>query len=41
MASIHGISENTGLRHFTGMLAQEFSDVSFSFFENTCVWEMR
>lgn len=37
----HEISENRGLRHFTEMLGQQFSDTEFTFYENECVWEMR
>jgi len=34
----HELSENPGLRQFTGMLAHAFPKVEFRFFENTCIW---
>ena len=34
----HELSENPGLRRFTGMLQTAFPEVSFSFYENPCVW---
>lgn len=36
----HEISENPGLRRFTGMLAEAFPEVEFHFYENPCVWEI-
>ena len=36
----HELSENPGLRRFTGMLRTTFPDVSFSFYENPCVWRI-
>jgi len=34
----HELSENPGLRRFTGMLQTTFPEISFSFYENPCVW---
>ena len=34
----HELSENPGLRRFTGMLQTAFPEVSFSFYENPRVW---
>jgi len=36
----HELSENPGLRHFTQLLARAFTDVSFEFYENPCVWHI-
>ena len=36
----HELSENPGLRRFTGMLQTTFPGVSFSFYENPCVWRV-
>jgi putative NIF3 family GTP cyclohydrolase 1 type 2 len=36
----HEVSENPGLAKFTELLAAEFPDVAFRFYENACVWEM-
>lgn len=37
----HEVSENPGLRRFTGMLNNAFPNVHFAFYENECVWQMR
>jgi len=37
----HEVSENPGLRHFAGMMAEAFPDLTFRFYENACVWEMK
>lgn len=36
----HEVSENPGLRRFTQMLASDFADVEFRFYENACIWRM-
>jgi len=36
----HELSENPGLRRFTGMLQAAFPEISFSFYENPCVWRI-
>lgn len=36
----HEVSENPGLRLFTGMLAEAFPEVDFHFFENPCIYEV-
>ena len=36
----HEISENPGLRHFAGMIADAFPAVRVHFFENSCAWSI-
>jgi putative NIF3 family GTP cyclohydrolase 1 type 2 len=36
----HELSENVGLRRFTGMLGEAFADVAFRFHENACIWHI-
>ena len=35
----HEVSENPGLARFTRMLAQQFTDVDYAFYENRRIWE--
>jgi putative NIF3 family GTP cyclohydrolase 1 type 2 len=35
----HEVSENPGFRHFSELLGERFSDLSVSFFENTCPYQ--
>jgi putative NIF3 family GTP cyclohydrolase 1 type 2 len=36
----HEISENPGLRRFSGMLAKAFPQVEIRFYQNECVWQI-
>jgi hypothetical protein len=34
----HELSENPGIRRFTSLLAANFPEVAFAFYENQCTW---
>ncbi|MBI5724380.1 MAG: Nif3-like dinuclear metal center hexameric protein [Planctomycetes bacterium] len=35
----HEVCENPGIRHFCEILAQQFPDLRFTFYENPCIWQ--